>query len=61
MVSLVQAATVVVVLLLLTPALALLPKAVLAAVIIYAALRLVDVTAWRALAAGRAASCSSPP
>jgi high affinity sulfate transporter 1 len=51
-VSLVQAATVVVVLLLLTPALALLPRSMLAAVIIYAALRLIDVTAWRALAAG---------
>jgi MFS superfamily sulfate permease-like transporter len=51
-VSLAQAGTVVVVLLVLTPALALLPKAVLAAVIIYAALRLVDVPQWLAL--GRA-------
>ncbi len=45
-----QAATVVVVLLVLTPALALMPKAVLAAVIIYAALSLVDVSEWVALA-----------
>jgi high affinity sulfate transporter 1 len=51
-VGLVQAATVVVVLLLLTPALALMPKAVLAAVIIYAALSLVDVAEWLALARG---------
>ncbi len=51
-VSLAQAGTVVVVLLVLTPALALLPKAVLAAVIIYAALSLVDVPEWVALARG---------
>jgi high affinity sulfate transporter 1 len=51
-VGLVQAATVVVALLVLTPALALLPKAVLAAVIIFAALSLVDVSAWVALARG---------
>ncbi len=51
-VSLVQAATVVIVLLLLTPALALLPRSVLAAVIIFAALRLIDLPAWRALASG---------
>lgn len=51
-VSLAQAATVLVVLLLLTPALALMPKAVLAAVIIYAALALVDVSEWVALARG---------
>ena len=51
-VSLAQAGTVVIVLLLLTPALALLPKAVLAAVIMYAALSLVDVPEWRALARG---------
>ncbi len=50
--GLAQAGTVVVVLLLLTPALALLPKAVLAAVIIYAALTLVDVPEWLALAKG---------
>jgi high affinity sulfate transporter 1 len=49
-VSLAQAGTVVVVLLVLTPALAMLPKAVLAAVIIYAALSLVDVPEWLALA-----------
>lgn len=49
-VALVQAATFLVVLLLLTPALALIPKAVLAAMIIYAALALVDVREWRALA-----------
>ena len=51
-VSLSQAATVVVVLLFLTPALAYLPKAVLAAVITYAALGLVDVPGWIALARG---------
>lgn len=51
-VSLAQAATVLVVLLLLTPALALMPKAVLAAVIIYAALGLVDASEWVALARG---------
>ncbi len=51
-VSLVQAGTVVFVLLVLTPALALLPKAVLAAVIIYAALSLVDVPEWLGLARG---------
>lgn len=51
-VSLAQAGTVVVVLLLLTPALALMPKAVLAAVIIYAALSLVDASEWVALARG---------
>jgi high affinity sulfate transporter 1 len=49
-VGLAQAATVVIVLLLLTPALAFMPKAVLAAVIIYAALSLVDVSEWVALA-----------
>ncbi len=48
-VGLAQAATVVVALLVLTPALELLPKAVLAAVIIFAALSLVDVKAWVAL------------
>ncbi len=51
-VSLVQAGTVVFVLLVLTPALALLPKAVLAAVIIFAALSLVDVPEWLGLARG---------
>jgi high affinity sulfate transporter 1 len=51
-VGLAQAGTVVVVLLLLTPALALLPKAVLAAVIIFAALSLVDVPEWLGLARG---------
>jgi MFS superfamily sulfate permease-like transporter len=51
-VGLVQAISVVVVLLFLTGALALLPKATLAAVIIYAALGLVDLGAWRALARG---------
>lgn len=49
-VSLAQAGTVMIVLLVLTPALALLPKAVLAAVIIYAALSLVDLPEWLALA-----------
>jgi high affinity sulfate transporter 1 len=51
-VALAQAGTVLLVLLVLTPALALLPKAVLAAVIIYAALSLVDVPEWIALARG---------
>lgn len=49
-VGLAQAGAVLLVLLLLTPALALMPKAVLAAVIIYAALSLVDVSEWVALA-----------
>jgi high affinity sulfate transporter 1 len=51
-VALAQAGTVVVVLLVLTPALAFLPKAVLAAVIIYAALSLIDVREWVGLARG---------
>jgi high affinity sulfate transporter 1 len=51
-VGLVQVAAVVLVLLFLTGALALLPKATLAAVIIYAAIGLVDVAGWRALARG---------
>jgi sulfate permease, SulP family len=52
LVSVWQAVTVAVVLLLLTPALAYLPRATLAAVIVYAAIGLIDVSAWRALAAG---------
>jgi high affinity sulfate transporter 1 len=51
-VGLVQAAGVAVVLLFLTGALALLPKATLGAVIIYAALGLMDLGAWRAFARG---------
>ncbi len=51
-VALAQAATVVIVLLLLTPTLAHMPKAVLAAVIIYAALSLIDVREWVGLARG---------
>jgi high affinity sulfate transporter 1 len=51
-VGLVQAAGVAVVLLFLTGALALLPKATLGAVIIYAALGLMDVGAWRAFIRG---------
>ena len=51
-VGLVQAGTVVAVLLFLTGALALLPKATLAAVIIYAAFGLIDVRSWRSLARG---------
>jgi len=51
-VGLVQAGGVVVVLLFLTGALALLPKATLGAVIIYAALGLMDLGAWRAFARG---------
>ena len=51
-VGLVQAAGVALVLLFLTEALALLPKATLGAVIIYAALGLMDVSAWRAFARG---------
>ncbi len=51
-VGLVQAAGVVVVLLFLTGALALLPKATLGAVIIYAALGLMDIGAWRAFIRG---------
>lgn len=51
-VGLVQAAGVVLVLLFLTEALALLPKATLGAVIIYAALGLMDISAWRAFARG---------
>ncbi|HQR25494.1 MAG TPA: SulP family inorganic anion transporter [Nocardioides sp.] len=51
-VGLVQAVGVTVVLLLLTGALALLPKATLGAVIIYAALGLMDLGAWRGFARG---------
>lgn len=51
-VGLIQAAGVVVVLLFLTGALALLPKATLGAVIIYAALGLMDIGAWRAFIRG---------
>jgi sulfate permease, SulP family len=51
-VGLVQAAGVALVLLFLTGALALLPKATLGAVIIYAALGLMDIGAWRAFARG---------
>ncbi len=51
-VGLVQAAGVAAVLLFLTEALALLPKATLGAVIIYAALGLMDIGAWRALSRG---------
>jgi sulfate permease, SulP family len=51
-VALWQAATAAVVLLFLTPALAYLPKATLAAVIVYAAIGLIDVPTWRALVAG---------
>ena len=51
-VGLVQAAGVALVLLFLTGALAMLPKATLAAVIIYAAIGLINVRSWRALAAG---------
>ena len=51
-VGLVQATGVAVVLLFLTGALALLPKATLGAVIIYAALGLMDIGAWRAFARG---------
>ena len=51
-VGLVQAGRVAVVLLFLTGALALLPKATLGAVIIYAALGLMDIGAWRAFARG---------
>ena len=51
-VGLVQATGVAVVLLFLTGALALLPKATLGAVIIYAALGLMDISAWRAFARG---------
>lgn len=51
-VSLIQACGVVLVLLFLTGALALLPKATLAAVIIYAAIGLMDFGAWRAFARG---------
>jgi high affinity sulfate transporter 1 len=51
-VGLVQAAGVALVLLFLTGALALLPKATLGAVIIYAALGLMDIQAWRALTRG---------
>jgi high affinity sulfate transporter 1 len=50
--ALVQAGVILVALLVLTPALALLPKAMLAAVIIYSALALLDPPAWRALAHG---------
>lgn len=51
-VGVVQAAAVALVLLFLTAPLSLLPKATLAAVIIYAAIGLVDVSAWRALIRG---------
>lgn len=51
-VGLVQAGGVALVLLFLTEALALLPKATLGAVIIYAALGLMDIGAWRAFARG---------
>ena len=47
-----QAVTAAVVLLVLTPALAYLPRATLAAVIIYAAIGLIDVPSWRALVHG---------
>jgi high affinity sulfate transporter 1 len=51
-VSLVQAAGAALVLLFLTGALALLPKATLAAVIIYAAIGLIDIGGWKGLARG---------
>jgi sulfate permease, SulP family len=51
-VGLAQAGAVALVLLLLTPALALLPKAALAAVIIFAAIGLVDIGGWKALGRG---------
>lgn len=51
-VSLVQAAGAALVLLFLTGALALLPKATLAAIIIYAAIGLIDVGGWKGLARG---------
>jgi high affinity sulfate transporter 1 len=51
-VGLVQAAGVALVLLFLTGALALLPKATLGAVIVYAALGLMDIGAWRAMVRG---------
>jgi MFS superfamily sulfate permease-like transporter len=51
-VGLVQAAGVAFVLLFLTGALALLPKATLGAVIVYAALGLMDIGAWRAIVRG---------
>jgi MFS superfamily sulfate permease-like transporter len=52
LVGVVQAGAVALVLLFLTAPLSLLPKATLAAVIIYAAIGLVDVSAWRALIRG---------
>lgn len=51
-VSLVQAAGAALVLLFLTGALALLPKATLAGIIIYAAIGLIDIRGWKALARG---------
>lgn len=51
-VSLVQAAGAALVLLFLTGALALLPKATLAGIIIYAAIGLIDIGGWKALARG---------
>jgi SulP family sulfate permease len=55
-----QAGGVALVLLFLTGALALLPKATLGAVIIYAALGLMDVARGGPSPAGPGASCSSP-